>query len=127
MELGTDGLVRLTLNEVLSIPLTHLTSGVDEELADQRPECGSATVLTGYTEWCSTVAPAIVMGWDWMSVCDTGTPRLARVGPPRCNIMLVDHVSADLDWDRQLEILGTVIDAMDWARQTEATISSRYR
>jgi hypothetical protein len=127
MELGSDGLVRLTLNEVLSTPLSHLISGVDEEVSGQHPQCGSATSLTGYTEWCSQAEPAIVMGWDWVSICDHAGPRLARVGPPRCNIMLVDHAYVDLDWERQLEILGTVIDSMDWAQQTEATLAQRYR
>ena len=127
MQLGTDGLIRLTLNEVLSTPMVHLTSGVDQELPGQHPLCGSVTSLTGYTEWRSVAEPAIVMGWDWVSVCEQGQLRLARVGLPRCNIMLIDHASEDLVWHRQLEILGTVIDAMDWARETQATVAQRYR
>lgn len=127
MQLGSDGLVRLTLNEVLSTPMVHLTSGVDQEVPGHHPQCGTVTSLTGYTEWRSVAEPAIVMGWDWMSVYEQGRLRLARVGLPRCNIMLIDHASEDLDWHRQLEILGTVIDAMDWDRETQATVAARYR
>ncbi len=127
MQLGNDGLVRLTLNEVLSTPMVHLTSGVDQEVPGLHPQCGTVTSLTGYTEWRSVAEPAIVMGWDWMSMYEQGSLRLARVGPPRCNIMLVNHASEDLDWNKQLEILGTVIDAMDWGRETQATVSERYR
>jgi hypothetical protein len=127
MQLGIDGLVRLTLNELLSTPMVHLISGVDQEVPGQHPPCGTVISLTGYTEWRSVAEPAIVMGWDWMSVCEQGRLRLARVGLPRCNIMLIDHTCEDLDWNRQLEILGTVIDAMDWGRETQATVSERYR
>jgi hypothetical protein len=127
MQLGSDGLVRLTLNEVLSIQMVHLTSGVDQEVPGQHPPCGTPTSLTGYTEWRSLAEPAIVMGWDWCSVYEQGRLRLTRVGLPRCNIMLIDHTREDLDWTRQLEILGTVIDAMDWDRETQATVAARYR
>lgn len=127
MQLGPDGLVRLTLDEVLSTPLQHLISGVDpeEDACDER--CGRVTSVTGYTEWLSDSSPAIVIGWDWQSVLKQGRPHLARVGAPRCNIMLVDHTAHDLDWDKHLDILGTVIDAMAWEDQTQATISERYR
>lgn len=127
MRLGTDGLVRLTLNEVLSTPMVHLTSGVDQEVPGLHPQCGTVTSLTGYTEWRSVAEPAIVMGWDWMSICECGNLRLARVGLPRCNIMLIDHTSEDLDWNKQLKILCSVIDAMDWDRETQSTVSERYR
>jgi hypothetical protein len=127
MQLGPDGLVRLTLDEVLSTPLIHLISGVDQEVRGKLPRCGTVTSVTGYTEWRSAAEPVIVVGWDWKSVCKQGRPQLSRVGPPRCNVMLVDHDQEDFDWDKQLEILGTVIDAMDWEHQTQATIRDRYR
>ena len=126
MKLGADGLVRLTLDEVLSTPLSHLLSGVDDEVVGSRPQCGTRTTsLTGYTEWLSAEEPVIVVGWDWQGVFEHGRPRLKRVGPPRCNIMLIGHASEHVGWARQLEILGTVIDAMDWAPHTQATIGVR--
>jgi hypothetical protein len=127
MQTGSDGLVRLTLEEVLSTPLTHVLSGVDPELDAERLRCGTTTSITGYTEWQSARAPVIVMGWDWKCVCGADEPRLARVGAPRCNLILVDDDAAEVDWERQLAILGTVIDAMDWEHHTQALIGERYR
>jgi hypothetical protein len=126
MQLCQDGFVRLSLDDMLSTPLMHLISGVDEEVAPAPEDCGKPTTVSGYTEWLSAAEPIIVMGWDWRVDFVLGQPQWTRVGLPRSNIMLVDEGFRDLGWNRNLEVLATVVDAMDWAQQAQKSISERY-
>lgn len=66
MTLSDDGLIRLTLETLRTIPFTHLLSGLD--VHDGSPpicEAASLDPISGYTEWLSTTSPAITLGWDW--------------------------------------------------------------
>jgi len=121
---ANDGFVRLTLDEVLSLPLTHLVSGLDEH--GDEAGCGGATTISGYTEWVSRGGLAVTVGWDWVLYTAGDHLRWRRVGLPRSNLLLVDPTRHDYPWERNLSALATVVDAMPWQEQARSAITTRY-
>ncbi len=117
-----DGFVRLSLDAILGVSLEHLLSGT---VGDPRGSvrCGTPTIFCGYSEWASRTTPRISLGWDWRLSCSQGLVRLVRVGLPRSNVMLIDRHGVDYDWQRNLEALGTVVDALPWRNDTEHALS----
>ena len=128
MQLSSDGLIRLTVDQLLSTPLVHLVSGVDMETMGPgpAPACGTLTSLSGYTEWISSRAPVISIGWDWcLQISVTGV-LWVRVGLPRSNLLLMHDTGRDTTWQGNLEILGTVVDALAWREVVPNVVASRY-
>ncbi|MES2948474.1 MAG: DUF4902 domain-containing protein [Pseudomonadota bacterium] len=126
MHLSPDGLIRLTVDQLLSTPLKHLVSGVDMDGSYPATACGTQTSLSGYTEWVSTKDPTISIGWDWcLQVSVTGV-RWVRVGLPRSNLMLTQDSGYDTSWHSNLEILGTVVDALAWREILPTIVATRY-
>ena len=119
---GTDDyFLRMSITEVLSLPFSHLVSGLDEEVAPV-DRCGSVTTISGYTEWIARTAPPVIVGWDWALVDDQWT----RVGPPRTNVLLVDLALHPYDWLKNEAVMGTVADAIPWQEQAQTAIAQRY-
>lgn len=126
MHRSSDGLIRLTVDQLLSTPLEHLVSGVDPDTFAPAAVCGTQTSLSGYTEWISTQDPTISIGWDWrLQTLATGV-RWVRVGLPRSNLMLTQDTGADASWHGNLEILGTVVDALAWREVLPQVVAARY-
>lgn len=124
MYLSPDGLIHLTVDQLLSTPLEHLVSGVDVE--NPPPACGTKTSLSGYTEWISTQYPTITIGWDWcLQIAVTGS-RWTRVGLPRSNLLLKHDTGCSATWHGNLEILATVVDALAWREVLPTVVASRY-
>lgn len=122
----SDGYLRLPLVKILSSRLTHVLSGLDDEPGRALVDCGCPTLVTGYTEWASTSAPIVSLGWDWQLEARSGQVVLVRTGFPRSNLMLIDSTSMDYGHQRTQEALSTVIDAMPWRKCTRAAIEQRY-
>jgi hypothetical protein len=116
-----DGFLRMTLEDVLSLPFCHLLSGLDEGAAPI-DRCGSQTTLSGYTEWIARTAPPVTVGWDWAVIDDQWT----RVGPPRSNVLLVDPARHPYDWLKNELVMGTVADAIPWQERARSAIAQRY-
>lgn len=126
MYLSPDGLIRLTVDQLLSTRLEHLVSGVDMDASASRAVCGTRTSLSGYTEWVSTRDPTISIGWDWrVQILGIGM-RWIRVGLPRSNLMLMQDSGRDTTWNGNLEILGTVVDALAWREVLPQVVAARY-
>ena len=126
MRISSDGLIRLSIEELLSTPITHLVSGVDAEDCPKLSTCGKATSISGYTEWVSTKDPTISIGWDW---CIQSTPSgtlWVRVGLPSSNVMLIEDAGNDTGWQRSHDILATVVDALPWQEQLPHFVAARY-
>ncbi len=121
-----DGLIRLTLDQLLSTPLKHLVSGVDVGVPPPLQACGTQTVLCGYTEWVSVQAPTISIGWDWRLQPTAAGARWVRVGLPRSNLMLTQDTGDDASWHGNLAILGTVVDALAWREIVPEAVGARY-
>ena len=126
MHLSPDGLIRLTVDQLLSTPLEHLVSGVDLDANGQAASCGTQTSLSGYTEWISTRDPTISIGWDWRLQTLASGVRWVRVGLPRSNLMLTQDTGTDATWHGNLEILGTVVDALAWKEILPHVVAARY-
>jgi len=86
-----DGFLRIALDDLLSVNLTHLVSGLDEDYSAEIHQCGTVTSIMGYTEWVGQAPDATI----------------------------------SLGWNRNLEALATVIDAMPWSDQTKRAIQLR--
>ncbi|MFT4101586.1 MAG: DUF4902 domain-containing protein [Burkholderiaceae bacterium] len=119
-----DGFLRIVLDELLSVRLTHLVSGLDDHEPPGRHRCGTRTSIMGYTEWAGQGDGALIsLGWDWrLELQRGGGVGCVRVGLPRSNVMLVDSVNRDYGWDRNLEALAGVVDAIPWSGATRRAI-----
>ena len=126
MHLSPDGLIRLTVDQLLSTPLEHLVSGVDLDANGTVAACGSETSLSGYTEWVSAQDPTISIGWDWRFQTLVAGVCWIRVGLPRSNLMLMQDSGRDTSWQGNLEILGTVVDALAWREILPQVVAARY-
>ena len=116
----------LRLDSLLSTPLVHLVSGLDEEERVDIKRDGQQTTISGYTEWVSTCEPIISLGWDWHLDPLRGAPWFVRSSPPRSNIRLLDDSMREVEWRRSQLALEGVVDAMSWQECTQAAIASRY-
>lgn len=83
------------------------------------------TAILGYSEWICNAKPGLSLGWDWRLSYASGPLGLVRVGSPRSNIMLIDRHGVDYGWQRNLDILSTVIDALPWRRDTTQALALR--
>ena len=126
MQVSPDGLVRLSIDELLSMSISHLISGLDAEQGAHNAMCGQQTSISGYTEWVSNSTPAISIGWDWCIKSTASQPYWTRVGSPRSNVMLVYATGGDAGWTKNLEILSTVVDALPWREQIPQAVATRY-
>jgi hypothetical protein len=126
MRISSNGLIRLSIEELLSTPITHLVSGVDAQNGPQADSCGTVTSISGYTEWVSTREPIISIGWDWCIQLTPSGLHWSRVGWPSSNVLLVEGGGCDTDWERSRDILATVIDALPWREQLPQLVAARY-
>ena len=124
MEIASTGLIYLSINELLCAPMTHLISGVDTE--DGEPLCGTQTSISGYTEWVSASHPTISIGWDWYLHTAPSGPVWMRSGYPSSNVMLLDVMQKTKPAHRNLEVLGTIVDALPWREQIADLVATRY-
>jgi len=115
MKLASDGLVRISISELMSVPIVHLMSGADHVELLSEDACGRATVLCGHTEWVSQTDIVVSIGWDWRVDSIEGLLRWSRIGPPRTNVLLIDDNGFDKTWSQSLEHIGTIVDALPWA------------
>jgi len=122
-----DGFLRIALEDLLAVRLVHLVSGLDEDDPSQVRRCGTITSIMGYTEWVSEgMAEPVSLGWDWrLDRLQTGEANCMRVGLPRSNVMLIDSAKRDYGWDRNLQVLASIVDAIPWAGETRAAIERR--
>ncbi|MES9961471.1 MAG: DUF4902 domain-containing protein [Sedimenticola sp.] len=127
LSVSSDGYVRLTLNTLRDIPLTHCISGLDDEGAGfDRGRDDSQCDISGYTEWVSATEPAISVGWDWRLQMSGGGCHYSRAGSARSNLMLIGADNEDLGPDRTARLIESVLDAMDWQSVTFNAIGDRY-
>ncbi|GLS05605.1 hypothetical protein GCM10007860_27620 [Chitiniphilus shinanonensis] len=126
MKTSEDGLIHLSIDELLSLRLQHLLSGLDHEAATERDVCGGMSYICGYTEWVSMTQPAVSLGWDWCIRPVFRGSALARVGEVRSNVCLVNEGGNAASWERNLEALAMVVDALPWKEMVPAVIKQHY-
>ncbi|MGJ7495912.1 DUF4902 domain-containing protein [Variovorax sp. RT4R15] len=122
----SDGLLRLQRQDLRNFTLTHLVSGLDDEVCNESEQrCGASTSLSGYTEWICTQEPRLSLGWDWQLETSM-TARVVRLGLPRTNILLLDGERDPLPWNESLHVLATFIDTFDWNTPAFRAVCQRY-
>ena len=126
METSADGWVRLSLEELLSLPLRHLLSGIDDASEERANKCGEITSISGYTEWLSTSQPVITLGWDVMREVGVAGLSWVRAGLPRTNVRLINPDGTDMEWNKNLHVLATVVDALPWQQEISLALAEKY-
>ncbi|RYE42922.1 MAG: DUF4902 domain-containing protein [Hyphomicrobiales bacterium] len=122
-----EGLLRIRQQELKSLDLLHLISGIDDSGIDGgKHRCGSSTVLTGYTEWISAKEPRLTLGWDWQLDTTSAAAGVVRLGLPRTNVLVVREAHVPLSWDQSLEALALRIDELDWGGPAFRAVCERY-
>ncbi len=124
MNVTPDGMVRLTLDELLSLPIKHLASGIDTEATAAISRCGTPSPISGFTEWICEQPAGISLGWDWCLEATISHIRWRRVGAPRTNVILVSEDGIERSWEKNLEQLGMVVDAMPWTDTLPAALNT---
>ncbi|WP_169727277.1 DUF4902 domain-containing protein [Aliagarivorans marinus] len=119
---SNDGLVRLTLEQLHSLPLQHLLSGIDNEVEGKvRCVAAQVTELSGYTEWFYENGGAVTLGWDWRWYSEIGIMRCEARGVPRSNIQLRED-GYDVSPKRNDQLLMGFISQLCWIKRTLNTV-----
>lgn len=123
---GADGLVRMTVHELLDMHFHHVWTEIDAGAQDPIGTCGTACEWTGFTEWVSAESPRITLGWDWRLRCVSDAVVLLQDGEARTNVMLVDADNRDVGWIKNLQVLSTLVQAVGWAEPVQRALQERY-
>lgn len=108
-----DGYIRLPRRALDQIRLVHLVSGLDEE--ERTGAMGAVhSDISGYTEWATTSAPAVSVGWDWHIDTLSRPVSAACRDIPRSNVMLVDEQGRDIGPDHTARCLQRLVEALEW-------------
>jgi hypothetical protein len=123
-----DGYWRLGRPQLQGMRWVHLISGLDAEPEGGLPGGLGAVLadISGYTEWLTSTAPALSLGWDWRLVGAAGGIQYLRVGEPRSNIMVLDPQRQDLGPVASALALALYVDAMPWEQTVARYVHRRY-
>lgn len=117
--ISTDGFIRMNENQLMNYPLQHLISTVEStQIKD------SQILYYGFTEWATSLTPALSTGWDWEFVEQDGIASLKRIGLPRSNIMIVDVSGTDIGCDITETLIEKKIDTLFWEQFIYAQINT---
>ncbi|WP_202743597.1 DUF4902 domain-containing protein [Acinetobacter calcoaceticus] len=117
--ISTDGFIRMNENQLMNYPLQHLISTVESTQIED-----SQILYYGFTEWATSLTPALSTGWDWEFVEQNGITSLKRIGLPRSNIMIVDVSGTDIGCDVTETLIEKKIDTLFWEQFIYAQINT---
>ncbi len=117
--ISADGFIRLNENQLMNYPLQHLISIVESTQIED-----SQILYYGFTEWVTSLTPALSTGWDWVFIEQNGSASLKRVGLPRSNIMLVDVSGTDIGFEVTETLIEKKIDTLFWEQFIYAHINT---
>ncbi|MND23119.1 hypothetical protein D3C80_135140 [compost metagenome] len=117
--ISTDGFIRMNENQLMNYPLQHLLSTVESTQIED-----SQILYYGFTEWATSLTPALSTGWDWEFVEQNGIASLKRIGLPRSNIMIVDVSGTDIGCDITETLIEKKIDTLFWEQFIYAQINT---
>ena len=117
--ISTDGFIRMNENQLMNYPLQHLLSTVESTQIED-----SQILYYGFTEWATSLTPALSTGWDWEFVENNGIASLKRIGLPRSNIMIVDVSGTDIGCDITETLIEKKIDTLFWEQFIYAQINT---
>ena len=124
MKLTDDGLVLISISELMQVSFRELLMEMDEDCGDSSTNCGRICAITGHTEWLSDTTPRLTVGWDWIVEKRDQVPTTWRLGLPRTNICIIGEDSRPMEWNASLESLGKLVDAtLPWHKTVGSTHS----
>lgn len=128
LSVSSDGYIRLTQDQLSSLELVHLISGLDEDSASPLHTDGATGAITGYTEWVCPIGSgaAITIGWDWRMQGGADQASLERISDPRSNLMLQDNSKIDHGQIHTLVEVCTFVDSLNWQKVTLDSLANRY-
>lgn|GEM_PF-215558 len=103
--LSEDGFVRLTYETLIQTLFHHLIS-----IKEGSSSSDSPSILFGYTEWVSATSPIISIGWDWELIHTAQFVTVSRIGLPRGNHMLINHLNQDFGLQATLDLTAQWVD-----------------
>lgn len=113
LAISPDGYVRLSIEQLSSLPMIHLASFQDpefqDELASQAIQCKTA----GFCECRSDTTPAISFGWGWY-VHGLSDILLLAPDPVRSNVMLIDKYGYDMGNVATAGMLSAWLGLFNW-------------
>ncbi|MDV8153250.1 DUF4902 domain-containing protein [Acinetobacter pittii] len=117
--ISADGFIRMNENQLMNYPLQHLISIVETtQIKD------SQILYYGFTEWVTSLTPALSTGWDWEFIEYNGITSINRIGLPRSNIMLVDASGTDIGFEVTETLIEKKIDTLFWEQFIYAQINT---
>ncbi|MDO7537284.1 MULTISPECIES: DUF4902 domain-containing protein [Acinetobacter] len=117
--ISADGFIRLNENQLMNYPLQHLISIVESTQIED-----SQILYYGFTEWVTSLTPALSTGWDWEFIEYNGITSIKRIGLPRSNIMLVDVSGTDIGFEVTETLIEKKIDTLFWEQFIYAQINT---
>ncbi len=119
LSISADGFIRMNKNQLMNYPLHHLISIVE---STQMQDC--QTLHYGFTEWATSLTPALSTGWDWEFIEYNGITSIKRIGLPRSNIMIVDLHGTDTGCALTDTLIKKKIDTLFWEQFIYAQINT---
>lgn len=117
--ISADGFIRMNENQLMNYPLQHLISIVESTQIED-----SQILYYGFTEWVTSLTPALSTGWDWEFIEYNGIRSIKRIGLPRSNIMLVDVSGTDIGFEVTETLIEKKIDTLFWEQFIYAHINT---
>ena len=117
--ISADGFIRLNENQLMNYPLQHLISIVESTQIED-----SQILYYGFTEWTTSLTPALSTGWDWEFIEYNGITSIKRIGLPRSNIMIVDVSGTDIGFEVTETLIEKKIDTLFWEQFIYAQINT---
>ncbi|KIE84696.1 hypothetical protein SD67_15340 [Acinetobacter pittii] len=106
-------------NQLMNYPLQHLISIVESTQIED-----SQILYYGFTEWVTSLTPALSTGWDWEFIEYNGITSIKRIGLPRSNIMIVDVSGTDIGFEVTETLIEKKIDTLFWEQFIYAQINT---
>lgn len=102
-----DYYIRLTINQLVDLPLRHEFCEVDARAADGR-------LKHGHTEWSAAWYDQLIsLAWDW-ALTPSGTIEIELCAGLRGNVMLIDQHGLDYGVQETSKRVLTWIDTLNW-------------
>ncbi|WP_044102497.1 DUF4902 domain-containing protein [Acinetobacter pittii] len=117
--ISADGFIRMNENQLMNHPLRHILSIVESIQIED-----SQILYYGFTEWATSLTPALSTGWDWEFIEYNGITSIKRIGLPRSNIMLVDVSGTDIGFEVTKTLIEKKIDTLFWEQFIYAQINT---
>lgn len=111
--MSPDGYIRLPLASLNALSFVHLYSESDEAFLEELKAQTIPARSAGFSEWKSTTAPAISLGWGWFIHSQREHMMLAPDGV-RSNVMLIDAHGYDLGPIKTSNLFCTWLSTFEW-------------